>query len=216
MLEIVKYLIRAEFKKGINLFTNLLYVGLFVFFISMLFNTIIGSKEALEIWDSVLWIAGMYTISLSISTNKSDSQLYQYYHTLFPARSFAIAKLITNTIISMVFLTLNFWIIDFSWSLDLNQYLGVYIALFIGSLAFSSIFTLFGLMNSQSNNSGALIYIMTLPIMLPMLLLLKDLTSYAYQDMLPINYWNQILVVLSLSLLLCALTTLLFPFVWRR
>jgi heme exporter protein B len=96
------------------------------------------------------------------------------------------------------------------------QDLGLYIvATLLGSLSFSTIFTMVSAISSKSGNGGMLMAILSFPVIIPVLVVLIKLTKNAIDGLDRSVSLDEIGLLLIINVLVGAVSLLLFPYLWR-
>jgi heme exporter protein B len=113
------------------------------------------------------------------------------------------------TTIALGFYTLVF---DSFTPPDLVMY---YIAVVLGSLSFSTVFTMVSAIASKAGNGGMLMAILSFPIIIPVLILLIKLAKNAVDGLPWENSYDEIAMLLVVNVLMVATSLLLFPYLWR-
>ena len=125
-------------------------------------------------WNALFWIIMLFVATNSIAKSfiqESREKLLYYYSIANPV-SIIISKVIFNTILISVlaFSGLIIYLVLLGNPIkDLNMFL---FTIVIGSLGFSTSFTMISSIASKASNSGTLMVVLGFPIVIPMLLLL--------------------------------------------
>jgi len=216
LLNQVKYLIRKEllleWRSKYALNGVLLYVvsTVFVCFLSFI------SIDKIT-WNALFWIimlfASINAVSKSFLQESRGRQLYIY--TLASPIALIISKTIYNVLLMMMLtlIALAFYALVFDY---LPADLGLYIvATILGSLSFSTIFTMVSAIASKAGNGGMLMAILSFPLIIPVLIVLIKLTKNAIDGLDRSVSYDEIGLLLVINALVMAVSLLLFPFLWR-
>jgi heme exporter protein B len=84
-----------------------------------------------------------------------------------------------------------------------------------GSLSFGLAFTMMSAVSAKANQNVALMAILSLPFIIPVLLLLIKLSQTALLNHIEIFPLKDFLLLLLLNLVMVMLSILLFPYLWR-
>jgi heme exporter protein B len=79
----------------------------------------------------------------------------------------------------------------------------------------SSATTITAAMVSRARIKGALFAVLSFPIMIPLVLIAISATSASISGNLEQNYWDSIKILIGYPVILTAVSTLLFDYVWR-
>lgn len=214
----VKYLIHKEVllewrsKYTIN--------GILLYVVSTIFTcylSFVSLSDKLA-WNALFWIiilfASINGVSKSFLQETKGQQLYNYV--LASPAAILISKTVYNILLMLVLTTiaLGFYTLVFDTFTppDLLLY---YVAVIMGSISFSTVFTMVSAIASKAGNGGMLMAILSFPIIIPVLILLIKLAKNAV-DGLPLeNSYDEIGMLLLVNVLTVATSLLLFPYLWR-
>jgi len=216
LLHQVKYLVKKElvleWRSKYALNGVLLYVVSTVFVCFLSFVSVIPVT-----WNALFWIimlfASINAVSKGFLQESKGRQLYIY--TLASPLALIISKTIYNVLLMMVLtiIALVFYMMVFSY---VPQDLGLYIvATILGSLSFSTIFTMISAIASKAGNGGMLMAILSFPVIIPVLIVLIKLTKNAIDGLDRSVSLDEIGLLLIINGLVAGVTLLLFPYLWR-
>jgi heme exporter protein B len=86
---------------------------------------------------------------------------------------------------------------------------------FIGGIGLGLVFTFLAAIAAKAQQQSALMAIMGFPIVIPQLLLLGKISSKVFSDALQGGWWQMVLLLISLDVLIVLLSIILFPFLWK-
>lgn len=212
----VKHLIKKEllleWRSKYTLNGVLLYVvsTVFVCFLSFV------SVDKIT-WNALFWIimlfASINAVSKSFLQESRGRQLYIY--TIASPIALIISKTIYNVLLMLLLtvIALGFYMMVFSYvPEDLPMYL---LATILGSLSFSTIFTMVSAIAAKAGNGGMLMAILSFPIIIPVLVVLVRLTKNAIDGLDRSVSWDEVGILLVINVLVMAVSLLLFPYLWR-
>ncbi len=216
LAEQIKHLIKKEllleWRSKYALNGVLLYVvsTVFVCFLSFV------STDKVTL-NALFWIimlfASINAVSKSFLQESRGRQVYIY--TIASPLALIISKTIYNSLLMMVLtvIALGFYILVFDFSPeDLGLYL---LAALLGSLSFSTIFTMVSAIASKAGNGGMLMAILSFPIIIPVLVVLIKLTKNAMDGLDRSVSLDEIGLLLIINALVMSVSVLLFPYLWR-
>ena len=212
----VKYLIKKELllewrsKYALN--------GVLLYVVSTVFVCFLSFVSVIPItWNALFWIimlfASINAVSKSFLQESRGRQLYIY--TIASPIALIISKTIYNILLMMVLtiIALSFYILVFG---IVPQDLGLYIvATILGSLSFSTIFTMISAIASKAGNGGMLMAILSFPVIIPVLIVLIKLTKNAIDGLDRSVSMDEIGLLLVINGLVAGVSLLLFPYLWR-
>lgn len=216
LLHQVKYLIKKEllleWRSKYALNGVLLYVVSTVFVCFLSFVSVVPVT-----WNALFWIimlfASINAVSKGFLQESKGRQIYIY--TIASPLALIISKTIYNVLLMMVLtiIALCFYMLVFSY---VPRDLGLYIlATLLGSLSFSTIFTMISAIAAKAGNGGMLMAILSFPVIIPVLIVLVKLTKNAIDGLDRSVSLDEIGLLLIINGLVAAVTVLLFPYLWR-
>jgi heme exporter protein B len=152
-------------------------------------------------------------VSKSFIQESKGRQLYIY--TIASPLALIISKTIYNVLLMMLLtvIALGFYALVFNY---VPEDLGLYIvATLLGSLSFSTIFTMVSAIASKAGNGGMLMAILSFPVIIPVLIVLIKLTKNAIDGLDRSVSMDEIGILLIINALVMAVSLILFPYLWR-
>lgn len=216
LLNQVKYLIKKELilewrsKYALN--------GVLLYVVSTVFVCFLSFASVNKItWNALFWIimlfASINAVSKSFLQESKGRQLYIY--TIASPIALIISKTIYNVLLMMLLtiIALGFYILVFGYvPEDLGMY---FLATLLGSLSFSTIFTMVSAIASKAGNGGMLMAILSFPVIIPVLIVLIRLTKNAIDGLDRSVSWDEVGILLIINVLVAVVSLLLFPYLWR-
>jgi len=216
LIKEVKFLIGKEllleWRSKYALSGVILYVVSTIFVCFLSFVTLQGAS-----WNVVFWIimlfASINTVSKSFLQETKGRQLYIY--TIASPIALILSKTIYNVILMLLvtLIALAFYSLVFDY---LPQDMGLYIvAVILGSISFSTIFTMISAIASKAGNGGMLMAILSFPVIIPVVGMLIKLSRNAVDGLDRSVSLDEIAILLTINVLVIASSLLLFPYLWR-
>lgn len=192
--------------------------GILLYVVSTIFVCYLSLVSVKPItWNALFWIimlfASINAVSKSFLQESKGQQLYVY--TIASPLALIISKTIYNVLMMMVLtiVALCFYMLVFTY---VPEDLGLYIlATILGSISFSTIFTMVSAISSKAGNGGMLMAILSFPIIIPVLVVLIKLTKNAIDGLDRSVSLDEIGLLLVINVLVMAVSLLLFPYLWR-
>ncbi|PYF73898.1 heme exporter protein CcmB [Pedobacter nutrimenti] len=213
----VKYLIQKEIllewrsKYAIN--GVLLYVVSTVFVCFLSFITIDNKIT----WNALFWIIMLFAsingVSKSFLQESKGRQLYSYV--LASPGAIILAKTIYNVLLMLVLTTIALAVYTLVFSYIPADFLMFYVAVLLGSLSFSTIFTMISAIASKAGNGGMLMAILSFPVIIPVLIVLIRLAKNAIDGLDRSVSLDEIGILLLINVMTVCASLLLFPYLWR-
>ncbi|SES29287.1 heme exporter protein CcmB [Pedobacter rhizosphaerae] len=215
----VKYLIHKEvlleWRSKYTINGVLLYVVSTIFTCYLSFVSL-SDKLA---WNALFWVIMLFAsingVSKSFLQENKGQQLYSYV--LASPAAVLISKTIYNTLLMLVLTTiaLGFYSVVFD-TFTPPDMLMYYVAVILGSISFSTVFTMVSAIASKAGNGGMLMAILSFPIIIPVLILLIKLAKNAVDGLPWENSYDDIGMLLLVNIMTVATSLLLFPYLWRE
>lgn len=174
-------------------------------------------QVAPNVWNALFWIimlfASVNAIVKSFVQENSDRQLY--YYSLVNPVAVILSKIIYNIGLLILLSLLSWLAFSFVAGNPVRDYQQFFLALLLGSIAFSITFTFIAAISGKADNSATLMAILSFPLIIPVLLTLIKLSANALGLMNDTETDTDILILLAIDLILLGMTFLLYPFLWR-
>lgn len=212
----VKILIRKEIV--LEWRSKYAFNGILLYVISTVFVCYLAFKSIEPItWNALFWIimlfASINAITKSFIQESSGRQLF--YYTLASPQAIILSKIIYNIMLMLLLssIALGFYMIVFKNPIgDSFFYL---LAVLLGSISFASVFTLVSGIASKAQNSGALMAVLSFPVIIPLLVVLIKFSKNAMDGLDRSVSMNEIGVLVAINIIVITGSLLLFPFLWR-
>ncbi|SEP43909.1 heme exporter protein CcmB [Mucilaginibacter sp. OK283] len=198
----------------------LLYVvsTVFVCYISFNQNSGLSGTTAYPlVWNVLFWIIMLFASVNAIAKSfmqESKSRLLYYYSIASP-QAIILSKTIYNILLMTLisFLALLVYQVFFTNKLgDLWFYL---LAVLMGSISFSTVFTMISAIASKAGNNGTLMAILSFPVIIPVILILIRLSKRAMDGIERSLSYGDIGVLFAINAIVITTALLLFPYLWR-
>jgi heme exporter protein B len=168
-------------------------------------------------WNVLFWIiflfAGINALVRSFSGELSRQYLYIYQ--LVKPGEIIVAKIIYNTImlcaVSLALLVaMNVLTIQ-----PIQDYKLFLLAVFLGGLGVSICFTFVAAVLGQQANQSVLMSVLSLPLIIPILLLLIKVTASALSIIEDTSINSDLLLLAGIDLVLFGIAVIIYPFLWK-
>ena len=198
----------------------LLYVVSTVFICYISFNLnpgFSGSKSYPIVWNVLFWIIMLFASVNAIAKSfmqESKSRLLYYYSIASP-QAIILSKMMYNIVLMVLlsFLALLVYMVFFTNTL--GDPLFYFLTVLLGSISFSTVFTMISAIASKAGNNGTLMAILSFPVIIPVILLLIRLSKNAMDGIERSFSYDNIGVLLAINTIVIATALILFPFLWR-
>jgi heme exporter protein B len=98
---------------------------------------------------------------------------------------------------------------------QINEFSGFLLALFLGSVGFSILFTFVAAISSKADNNSTLLAILSFPLVIPILMTLIKLSVGATGVLEDTSVIQDIGILIAIDLMLAGLALVLYPFLWK-
>jgi heme exporter protein B len=216
--QLLSQLIKKEFLLEFRQKSTL--AGILVYIVATVFISVLCFQGKLDkiTWNALFWVIFAF-IAVSVSSKSFMQETkgkglynYLYYH----PQHFILSKIIYNMILMAVLSLLTFFF--YSWFVgsvvkDMGMFL---LSLLFSSTAFSGVLSLMSAIASKAGNNMSLMAILSFPVLLPLLLVSIKLSKYAIDDLGWAVSYKYLMVLVMLNIVVVALATLLFNYLWKE
>lgn len=212
----IKYLLKKEilleWRSKYALNGILLYVVATVFVCYLSFRT-----TPPLVWNALFWIILLFAAINAISKSfvqESKGRLLYYYQIASP-QSIIIAKIIYNMLLMLLMSVIALVFYSIVFQNEVGDKLLYFVAVLIGAISFSSVFTMISAIAAKANNNGTLMAILSFPVIIPVIMLIIKLTKNAMDGLDRSVSLDEIGVLAAINLVVITVSLLLFPYLWR-
>ena len=213
----VKYLIRKEVilewrsKYALN--------GILLYVVSTIFVCYLSFKQVDPItWNALFWIimlfASVNAIAKSFLQESKGRQLY--YYSITSAKAVILSKIIYNVLLMLLLSVTAIGFYTLVFQNQIGDPLFYLLAVVIGSVSFASVFTMISGIASKAHNSGALMAILSFPVIIPLLMVLIKFSKNAMDGLERSVSFDEIGVLAAINVVVITVSLLLFPYLWRE
>jgi len=219
-LNLLKKEILLEWRSKYAFNGVLLYVAstVFVCYISFqLTPGFTGSNGYPIVWNVLFWIIMLFASVNAIAKSfvqESKNRLLYYYSIASP-QAIILSKTIYNILLMSLLSVLALLVYKLFFVNTLSDPLFYFIAVVLGSVSFSTIFTMISAIASKAGNNGTLMAILSFPVVIPVILVLIHLSKNAMDGIERSASYGNIGVLFAINAIVIATSLLLFPYLWR-
>jgi heme exporter protein B len=212
ILELVKKDVLLETRQQYTFYGVVLYVASTVFIIYLAMG-----KPGQETWNALFWIVQLFvSVNAVAKSFLQDSRARMlYYYTISGPVNFILSKVIFNVLLMLVMSVLTLLIFALLLGNPVIYFSEFLLISFLGGTGLSLVFTFLAAIAAKAQQQSALMAIMGFPVVVPQLLLLGKISSKAFSDALQTGWWQMILLLVCLDILILLLSLILFPFLWK-
>src|SRR5580698_1620875 len=198
----------------------LLYVVSTVFICYISFNLtpgFTGTRSYPIVWNVLFWIIMLFASVNAIAKSfmqESKSRLLYYYSIASP-QAIILSKTIYNIFLMSLLSILALVVYLVFFNNTIGDPLFYFITVMLGSISFSTVFTMISAIASKAGNNGTLMAILSFPVVIPVILLLIHVSKRAVDGIERSFSYNNMGVLLAINVIVIATALLLFPYLWR-
>lgn len=205
--------IKLEWRQRHALSGILLYVLSTVFIVFISFQQI-----SPQLWNVLFWIimlfASINAVVKSFVQESGNRQLY-YYQVANPV-AILLSKTLYNILLLLLLGGLNAAALLLVAGNPMEDPSLFALAVVLGSVGFSVTFTFIAAIAAKTSNSSTMMTILGFPVIIPVLLVLVNLSAHAIGLLQGSMIGDDIIMLAGIDLLLLGLGLVLFPMLWRE
>lgn len=203
---------RIELRERFALAGILLYVLSSSFIVFSIWRQLPAREWGLTFW--VIYLFSSLMAVLKTFGRESEGRYFYYYTLYHPLELFA-AKVVYNAVM-LLFIFFSLWFVLFVMAGGHMVRGGWFLVTgLIASGGLSILLTLISSIAIKTQQNASMTAILALPLMIPVLINLLRLTSYALGTTPDQNPWNEVTLLASIVSLVTAMSLWLFPYLWR-
>jgi heme exporter protein B len=209
---LIKKDILLEIRQQYSLYGVILYVAstIYIVYASM-------HQPEDKVWNGLFWIVQLFVCVNAVAKaflQESRGKML-YFYAIAGAKDFIISKLIFNLLLMLVMSLLSLFIFIILLG-DPFEYLLRFVGISVlGGISLSLVFTFLAAIAAKAQQQAALMAIMGFPIIIPQLLLLMRISETAFSTVVQEGFWQMVLLLTGLDIMVIALSIILFPFLWK-
>ena len=198
----------------------LLYVVSTVFICYISFNLnpgFSGSKSYAIVWNVLFWIIMLFASVNAIAKSfmqESKSRLLYYYSIASP-QAIILSKTLYNILLMALLSMLALLVYMLFFTNTIGDPLFYFLTVLLGSISFSTVFTMISGIASKAGNNGTLMAILSFPVIIPIILILIRLSKAAMDGLQRSISYGDIGVLVAINVIVITTSLILFPFLWR-
>lgn len=216
----VGYLIRRDFK--LEMRQKHALGGVVLYVLSSIFVAYLSFKEVVDTntWNALFWIILLFTaFNATAKTFQHEKPgVTLYWYTLVSPQGVILAKLIYNVALMVTLGALSLFFFSLfigSEVLAQSHWPSLLVALFLGCTGIGTALTLIAAIASKTNNAFGIMAILGMPVVIPLLLSVIQLSRNALVGIAVADNWKNALFLLLINAIVMALAYILFPYLWR-
>ena len=201
-----------ETRQQYTLYGILLYVvsTIFVVYLSM-------DRPEEKVWNGLFWVLQLFVCINAVAKSflQESRGRMLYFYSIAGASDFVLSKLLFNALLMIVMSLLSLAVFTVLLGNPLENALIFVFITCLGGMSLSLVFTFLAAIAAKAQQQAALMAIMGFPIIIPQLLLLMKISSTAFSSVIQGGWWQMVLMLVGLDIMVIALAVILFPFLWK-
>ncbi|HJP62215.1 MAG TPA: heme exporter protein CcmB [Mucilaginibacter sp.] len=176
-----------------------------------------GSSGYPIVWNVLFWIIMLFASVNAIAKSflqESKGRLLYYYSIASP-QAIILSKTIYNILLMSLLSVLALLVYILFFNNTIGDPLFYFISVILGSISFSTVFTMISAIASKAGNNGTLMAILSFPVVIPIILVLVRLSKSAMDGLDRSANYGNIGVLLAINAIVIATSLVLFPYLWR-
>lgn len=198
----------------------LLYIvsTVFICYISLNLSPGFADSSGYKIvWNVLFWIIILFASVNAIAKSfmqESKSRLL-YYYTIASPQAIIISKTIYNILLMSLLSVLALIVYTVFFPNRIGDPLFYFLTVLLGSISFSTVFTMISAIASKAGNNGTLMSILSFPVIIPVIMLLIRLSKGAMDGLERSLSYRDMGALCAINVIVLATSLLLFPYLWR-
>lgn len=170
------------------------------------------------VWVTLFWIVLLFTAVNAVAKSfmQESRGRMLYYYSITRPQAIILSKLMYNSGMMLLLAIVGMCFYMIVNGSPISQLPFFFAVVLIGSVSFGLAFTMMSAIAAKANQSVALMAILSLPFIIPVLLLLIKLTQTALLFHISVFPVKDFVLLFSLDLVMVIMAVLLFPYLWRE
>jgi len=176
-----------------------------------------GSQGYKVVWNVLYWIIILFASVNAIAKSfiQENKGRLLYYYSIASPQAIILSKTIYNILLMSLLSVLALIVYLLFFPNTVGDPSFYFLSVLMGSISFSTVFTMISAIASKAGNNGTLMAILSFPVIIPVILLLIRISKSAMDGTArSLNYGN-IGVLCAINVIVIATSLLLFPYLWR-
>ena len=190
----------------------LLYLATTIFTTYMAFQGFVS----LEVWNALFWIILLFTGINAVSKSfiQEERRTHYYFFSCKPVDIIS-AKLIYSCSFLLIFTLLSIIVFSTLFGNPIPNYVLFLINIFLGVLGISSAFTMVSAIAFRTSNRPIMMAVLGFPAIIPVIILSINNSYQILDGFIWMQVQGNVFALLSVDVIIIALTYILFPFTWK-
>lgn len=176
-----------------------------------------GSAGYPIVWNILFWIIILFASVNAIAKSfiQENKGRLLYYYTIASPQAIILSKTIYNILLMSLLSILALLVYLLFFPNTIGDPLFYFLAVLLGSISFSTVFTMISAIASKAGNNGTLMAILSFPVIIPIILLLIRISKSAMDGIDRSLFYGNIGILFAINVIVISTSLLLFPYLWR-
>ncbi len=212
VLMLIKKDLRIDLRNKYPVLGIILYLSAIIIISYMSFMNYIKP----EVWNALFWLIILFISVNAIAKSfmQEENRSFYLYFITSPVK-ILLAKLIYNNLYQLVLILISFIIFTILVGAPENLSFWFFMNLICGSIGLASAFTMVSAISAKADNNSTLMAVLGFPIVIPILLMTTSISKQILLGAPVGDITSDILTLLSVNIIIIALSFILFPYTWK-
>ncbi|MCR9132714.1 MAG: heme exporter protein CcmB [bacterium] len=213
-LAVFKKDLRIEFRTrfAVNMVLAFVVASLLLILFTLKAQSLDPTPKAGLVWIIILF-AALSALGRSFIA-ETDKNTYDLLRIYAPGTVVYLGKLFFNCAFSLFINTATFVIYLFLMDMSIVSYPAFFVMLILGTLGLSSVSTMTAAIVTQADRKGAVFSVLSIPLFIPLILLLSRVTKAALVDASLDAFTGDVFALIGFAGVTVTAGVLLFDFIW--
>lgn len=191
-------------------------VVLYVFSTIFVSSLIIMQVQTVT-WNALFWVIMLFSAINAVSKSflQESRGRQMYISGLASPASILVAKIIYNCLLMILLTLIAFTFYSFAFKMQAQDLVMYLVTIVLGSVTFSTLFTLVSAIASKAGNGGVLMAILSFPVIIPALIIISRLAKNAMDGLDRSFNLDEIFTLLIINVLAIVFSIILFPYLYK-
>lgn len=210
---LIKKDLLIEWRQKHTLYGVILYVGATVFAVYMM-----NGQPDSKVWNALFWLTQLFVSVNSVAKSflQEPANRFRYYFTMTHPVDFLLAKMIYSILLMIAMNLVSLVLFSLLLGMPVTQVALFVLISCIGTISLSAVFTFLSAIAARTGQNSALMAILGFPVIIPILMMLSNLSLKAITPVYQPGWWMLGGMLLLLDILVIVLAVILFPFLWKE
>lgn len=206
------FLLEWKTRFGINTVIAFVFSSLLLVVFSMKAQQLTPTSRAGLLWVIIVF-AALSSLSRSF-VSETERRTFDYLRLYARATPVYLGKLIVNIVFTLLISFISSIAFILLLNLSVASWALIGSALVLGSIGLASVSTLLAGIIAHADRKGAVFSVISMPLMIPLLLLIVRLSKAGFTDGYSIAVWSDLTGITAFCGVMITLSILLFDIIW--